>query len=96
MGKFNDIIKSEIPTLVDFHATWCGPCKTLIPRLESFEGDYPNVEFVKVDVDSEQQFAMSLGIRSVPTVMIFDGDKLVDRSSGVNEESYYKDILNSL
>jgi thioredoxin 1 len=82
--------------LVDYWAKWCGPCKTLIPKLESFENDYPNVEFVKVDVDSEQQFAMSLGIRSVPTVMIFDGDKLVDRSSGVNDDSYYKNILNNL
>jgi thioredoxin len=82
--------------LVDYWAKWCGPCKTLIPRLESFENDYPNIKFVKLDVDSEQQFAMSLGIRSVPTVMIFDGDKLVDRSSGVNDESYYKNILNNL
>ena len=82
--------------LVDYWAKWCGPCKTLIPKLESFENDYPNIKFVKVDVDSEQQFAMSLGIRSVPTVMIFDGDKLVDRSSGVNDESYYKNILNNL
>jgi thioredoxin len=82
--------------LVDYWAKWCGPCRTLIPKLESFENDYPNITFVKVDVDSEQQFAMSLGIRSVPTVMIFDGDKLVDRSSGVNDESYYKNILNNL
>lgn len=82
--------------LVDYWAKWCGPCKTLIPKLESFENEYPNIKFVKVDVDSEQQFAMSLGIRSVPTVMIFDGDKLVDRSSGVNDDSYYKNILNNL
>ena len=82
--------------LVDYWAKWCGPCRTLIPRLESFENEYPNIQFVKVDVDSEQQFAMSLGIRSVPTVMIFDGNNLVDRSSGVNDESYYKNILNNL
>ena len=82
--------------LIDYWAKWCGPCRTLIPRLELLESEYPNVKFVKVDVDTEQQFAMSLGIRGVPTVMIYDGDKLVDRSSGVNEESYYKNILNNL
>ena len=68
----------------------------LIPKLESFESEYPNIVFVKIVVDSEQQHAMSAGIRSVPTVMIYDGDKLVDRSSGINDDSYYKDILNSL
>ena len=82
--------------LVDYWGRWCGPCRTLIPKLESFEGEFPNVVFVKVDVDSEQQHAMSVGIRSVPTVMIYDGDKLVDRSSGINDDSYYKDILNNL
>jgi thioredoxin len=82
--------------LVDYWARWCMPCRTLIPKLESFENEYPNIVFVKIDVDSEQEHAMSAGIRSVPTVMIFDGDKLVDRSSGINDDSYYKDILNSL
>jgi thioredoxin len=82
--------------LVDYWAKWCGPCRTLIPKLESFEAEYPNIVFVKIDVDSEQQHAMGVGIRSVPTVMIFNGDKLVDRSSGVNDDSYYKNILNSL
>ena len=82
--------------LVDYWAIWCSPCRTLIPKLESFENEYPNIVFVKIDVDSEQQHAMSVGIRSVPTVMIYDGDKLVDRSSGINDDSYYKDILNNL
>ena len=82
--------------LVDYWARWCGPCRTLIPKLESFESEYPNIVFVKIDVDSEQQHAMSAGIRSVPTVMIYDGDNLVDRSSGINDDSYYKDILNIL
>ena len=49
-----------------------------------------------MDVDQNKEYAMSLGIRSVPTVMIFNGEKLVDRSSGVNDDSYYKNILNSL
>jgi thioredoxin len=82
--------------LVDFWATWCGPCRTLVPRLEKMEGEHKNVVFVKVDVDQNIDAAMELGIRSVPTVMIYDGEKLVNRSQGVQPESFYKDILNSL
>jgi thioredoxin 1 len=82
--------------LVDYWAKWCGPCRTLIPKLESFELDYPNITFVKVNVDEEQQHAMSMGIRSVPTVMIYSGDKLINRSSGINPDDFYRDILKSL
>ena len=70
--------------LVDFWAKWCGPCKTLIPRLENIEKDYPNVKFVKVDVDENMDIAMDMGIRSVPTVVIYDGTKIVDKSTGAN------------
>jgi thioredoxin 1 len=82
--------------LVDLKARWCGPCRTLIPRLDEMSKQYENVEFVAVDVDDNKEGCVELGIRSVPTVMIFDGDKLVDRSSGVNDDSYYKNILNNL
>jgi thioredoxin len=80
--------------LVDYYAEWCGPCKTLIPRLEKISNDYPDVEFVKVDVDQNREFCMELGIRSVPVVMIWDGNTLIDKSNGANVESYYKEILN--
>jgi thioredoxin 1 len=82
--------------LVDLKARWCGPCRTLIPRLDEISTQYNDVEFVAVDVDDNREGCVELGIRSVPTVMIFNGEKLVDRSSGVNESSYYKDILNNL
>ena len=82
--------------LVDFWAKWCGPCKSLVPRLEAIENEYPNVTFVKVDVDENTDIALEMGIRSVPTVIIYDGDKLVNRSQGAQPEGFYKDILNSL
>lgn len=82
--------------LVDYWAPWCGPCKTLIPRLESIESEYSNVTFVKVNVDENRESCVDLGIRSVPTIIIYDGDTLVNRSTGVNSESYYKDFLNKL
>lgn len=79
--------------LVDYWAKWCGPCKSLIPRLESLESQYPDVTFVKVDVDENMDACLDLGIRSVPTVIIYNGTNLVDRSQGANVEAYYKSIL---
>lgn len=82
--------------ILDFYALWCGPCKTLTPRLESMSTEYDGVEFVKMDVDKNQEYALSLGIRSIPTVIIYNGDNIIDRSQGVQTENYYKNFLNNL
>jgi thioredoxin 1 len=82
--------------LVDYWATWCGPCRQLIPRLEKIESEYPDITFVKVDVDQNQDYAMEMGIRGVPTVMIYNGEELLHRSSGVQPDPIYKNVLNSL
>lgn len=82
--------------LVDFWAKWCGPCKTLIPRLESMESQYPNVKFIKIDVDENSNAALELGIRSIPTVLIYDGNKQVERITGSQSDSQYKEVLNNL
>ena len=99
-----DIIGEEVTTLkkegkkglVDLWAPWCGPCRTLIPRLEGLDTKYDNVEFVKVNVDEDQGFAQSLGIRSVPTVLIFNGDEEKARITGAQPESSYTEILDNL
>lgn len=82
--------------LLDMYGVWCGPCKMLLPKLESLSNSYEGVEFVKMDVDKNQEFAMSMGVRSIPSVLIYDGNELVNRSQGVQPESFYKDILNTL
>ena len=82
--------------LVQFSASWCGPCKTLTPRLENIEEEYSNVTFLKIDVDKNMDTAIELEIRSVPTVLIYNGNKLVDRSSGVQPDTYYKKVLDIL
>jgi len=82
--------------LVDLWATWCGPCRQLIPRLEGIESEFPNVTFIKIDVDQNRDFALELGISSVPTVLIYDGETLKHRSTGVNSDKFYKDLLNGL
>ena len=94
--KVKELQSQGNKVLVDYWAKWCGPCKSLIPRLEGLESQYPNVTFVKVDVDENMDDALDMGIRSVPTVIIYDGDKLVNRSQGAQPEGFYKDILNNL
>jgi thioredoxin 1 len=82
--------------LVDVKAKWCMPCKQLIPRLENIQKDYNDVEFVTIDVDDNQEGCMELGIRSVPTVMVYNGEELINRSQGEQSDGFYKDILNNL
>ena len=92
--RFKELQLEGKKMMVDFFADWCGPCKQLIPRLEQMEKEYPNVSFVKINVDENMDTALDLGIRSVPTVMLFKGEELVNRSQGAQPDRFYKDILN--
>jgi thioredoxin 1 len=68
--------------LVDFSAIWCGPCKMLAPRLEELATETPGVKFCEVDVDAERALADRMGVKSVPTLVLFKDGKEVDRSVG--------------
>ena len=82
--------------LIDYWAPWCGPCRMLIPKLEAMENEYPDVKFVKINIDENIDAAIELGIMSVPTVLIYDGKKITDGLKGLHPESTYKEILDSL
>lgn len=84
----------QVPVLVDFWATWCGPCKTLGPLLEKLAGEY-NGAFVlaKVDVDKEQQVAAAFQIRSVPTVFLVKNGEIVDGFPGAMPEGQLREFL---
>lgn len=85
---------SEVPVLVDFWATWCGPCKQVKPLLEKLANEY-NGAFVlaKVDVDKEQQLAAAVGIRSVPTIMLLKNGQVVDGFPGAMPEAQLRQFL---
>ena len=84
----------QVPVLVDFWATWCGPCKSLGPILEKLAGEYHGgFELAKVDVDKEQQIAAAFQIRSVPTVYLVKGGQIVDGFPGAMPEGQLREFL---
>lgn len=95
-AEFEQITKQGV-VLVDFFATWCGPCKMLTPVLEELAEDMKGkMEIVKVDVDQEGDLAMKFGIMSVPTMIVFKDGEAVKQISGYQAKGQLLNILNPL
>ena len=90
--EFNELISSG-SVLVDFYATWCGPCKMLEGELESIESD---IKIVKVDIDKFQQLTLEYRIMSVPTMIIFKDGKKIEEVVGYHTSDELKEIINGL
>ena len=80
-NKFNEFIK-EGTVLIDFFATWCGPCKMLSPVIEQVEREHPELKVVKVDVDEAPAIAAKYGIQAIPTLFLVKDGKVVDTRMG--------------
>ena len=95
MADFQQLINKDEPVLIDFFATWCGPCKMMPPILEELKermGD--KVSILKIDVDRNQQLARNLNIRGVPTLALYKQGKMVWRESGVRPADELERVIN--
>src|SRR6266852_6622317 len=91
-GEFDtEVLKSNVPVLVDFYADWCGPCHAIAPMIEALSNEFAGrVKFVKVDVDANQEVASRYEIMSIPTIMLFENGKIEDSIVGAYPASVYK------
>ena len=92
-----EVLQSDKPVVVDFSATWCGPCRQLSPIIEELAKEYAGkVKVGKVDIDKSQDLAAKYDIMSVPTVLFFKGGNKVDSLVGLNPKNSYKTKLDGL
>ena len=81
-SNFDQTVSAENPTLVDFWAEWCGPCKMMHPVFESLSAKYPKIRFARVNVDDSQNIAMRFSVQSIPTFIMFKSGQIVDKMMG--------------
>lgn len=91
-NEFEELIKKG-KVLVDFYATWCGPCQLLSPILEEIEKENKEVTIVKIDVDKNESLTRKHGIMSIPTIEIYDKGNLVDKQVGLLSKEEIEDLL---
>lgn len=96
MEKFDELIKGNVPVLVDYFATWCGPCKMMHPILEEVKkqmGDKVKILKIDVDVAANRQSVYTYQVQSVPTLMLFKEGKMLWRQSGVVQAKQLQEIV---
>ncbi|MBT4385120.1 thioredoxin [Candidatus Peregrinibacteria bacterium] len=92
-----EVLKSDIPVMVDFYADWCGPCKALTPVIDELSGEFDGkVKIVKVNVDESQQTAQKFGVMSIPTLIMFKGGEEAERLTGALPKDTLSEKLNGL
>ncbi len=81
-----EVLKSDIPVLLDFYADWCGPCQMMAKEIEAYSEETEKVKVCKLNVDESTDLAMTFGVMSIPTVILFENGQEVDRFVGAREK----------
>ena len=94
--NFDKEIESGVVVVVDFFATWCGPCKMLAPVMEEVEREMVDVKFLKIDVDQEEELARRFGVMSIPTIIVFKDGNIKGQNVGFMTKDEIIDMINSV
>ena len=90
-----EVLNSDQAVLVDFWATWCGPCRALTPVIEELATENTDAKIGKVDIDAHQDIAVKYGISSIPTILVFKDGEIVERVQGVQPKEKLQALLNN-
>ena len=88
-----EVLHSEKPVLLDFWASWCGPCRMIAPAVEEVAAQRPDILVCKVNVDEEQELAISYGVSSIPTLLVFKNGQVVNKSIGAIPKAKILEML---
>ncbi len=95
--NFNkEVMETEKVVLLDFWATWCGPCQMIAPILNEVAEECPDITVGKIDVDEEQELAMSFGITSIPTLIVIKNGKAVDKAVGMRAKNQIIEMIDNV
>ena len=92
-NNFNELLNDEKTILLDFFATWCGPCRMIAPALEEISQEHPEYKIIKIDVDEEPEIAVNYGVSTIPTLIVMKSGNIVSQSVGAKPKAQILQML---